>query len=83
MMTEFVGDVKGGRHREGGWPNTCYGMSKLGVIAYTNVRTRFHRPGVMFVFNLSNGASRASPLPPPPLRLFPPRPVFFKPCLDV
>lgn len=38
MMTEFVGDVKGGRHREGGWPNTCYGMSKLGLIAYTNVR---------------------------------------------
>lgn len=38
MMTDFVQDVKAGRHQEAGWPNTCYGMSKLGVIAYTKVR---------------------------------------------
>lgn len=38
MMAQFVGDVKAGRHQGGGWPNTCYGMSKLGVIAYTKVK---------------------------------------------
>lgn len=38
MMTDFVTDVKAGRHSEHGWPNTCYGMSKLGLIAYTHVR---------------------------------------------
>lgn len=40
MMTDFVADAKAGRHREQGWPNTCYGMSKLGLIAYTKVRAR-------------------------------------------
>lgn len=38
LMSEFVEDVKSGNHRSKGWPNTCYGMSKLGLIAYTNVR---------------------------------------------
>eukprot|EP00752_Nemacystus_decipiens_P012218 g10832.t1 len=43
MMTDFVADVKAGRHAEEGWPNTCYGMSKLGLIAYTNVAARVER----------------------------------------
>ncbi|CAM9499581.1 unnamed protein product, partial [Hapterophycus canaliculatus] len=43
MMTEFVHDVKAGRHQGGGWPNTCYGMSKLGVIAYTKVAARMEQ----------------------------------------
>ncbi|CAN0462792.1 unnamed protein product [Ectocarpus sp. 12 AP-2014] len=43
MMAQFVGDVKAGRHHGGGWPNTCYGMSKLGVIAYTKVAARVER----------------------------------------
>ncbi|MEM7655641.1 MAG: hypothetical protein AAF399_05890 [Bacteroidota bacterium] len=38
MMTDFVHDVKAGRHEQNGWPNFCYGMSKLGVIAYTKAR---------------------------------------------
>lgn len=37
MMKEFVEDVKAGRQGSKGWPNTCYGMSKLGLIAYTKV----------------------------------------------
>lgn len=36
-MKEFVEDVKADRRGSKGWPNTCYGMSKLGLIAYTNV----------------------------------------------
>ncbi|CAM9893132.1 unnamed protein product [Pylaiella littoralis] len=43
MMTEFIGDAKSGRHRNNGWPNTCYGMSKLGVIAYTHVAARVEK----------------------------------------
>lgn len=34
MAKEFEEDVKAGRHAEKGWPNTCYGMSKLLLIAY-------------------------------------------------
>ena len=40
LMNEFVLDVKTGVHSERGWPNSCYGMSKLGVIAMTKVLAR-------------------------------------------
>ena len=40
LMNEFVQAVEGGRHQKGGWPNTCYGMSKLGIIAMTRVLAR-------------------------------------------
>lgn len=36
-MTKFVDDVEGGRHQEEDWPSSNYGMSKLGLIAYTKV----------------------------------------------
>ena len=39
-MQEFVRDAEGGRHAEAGWPNTCYGVSKLGLIALTKVLAR-------------------------------------------
>jgi len=42
-MNLFVVDVKSGRHSGAGWPSTCYGMSKLGVIALTRVLAREHR----------------------------------------
>jgi NAD(P)-dependent dehydrogenase (short-subunit alcohol dehydrogenase family) len=37
MMQEFVDDVAAGCHREKGWSNTAYGMSKVGVTALTKV----------------------------------------------
>ena len=40
LMTQFIADVKAGKYRQGGWPGINYGMSKLGVIAYSNVRDR-------------------------------------------
>mmetsp|Transcript_46057 Transcript_46057/g.121679 ORF Transcript_46057/g.121679 Transcript_46057/m.121679 type:complete len:316 (-) Transcript_46057:86-1033(-) len=39
-MREFVSDVEGGVHAAKGWPNTCYGMSKIGIIAMTRVMAR-------------------------------------------
>jgi carbonyl reductase 1 len=36
-MNTFVRDVEDGVHLQYGWPNTCYGMSKLGIIAFTKV----------------------------------------------
>lgn len=45
MITKFVEDVKAGRHASEGWPGTCYGMSKLALIAYTKV---MERPSVTF-----------------------------------
>jgi len=41
-MREFVELVENGTHRDGGWPDTCYGMSKLGLIALTRVLARQH-----------------------------------------
>ena len=40
LMNPFVRDVQGGSHSQRGWPNTCYGTSKLGVIALTRVMAR-------------------------------------------
>eukprot|EP00746_Dinoflagellata_sp_MGD_P152501 gnl/MRDRNA2_/MRDRNA2_83723_c0_seq1.p1 gnl/MRDRNA2_/MRDRNA2_83723_c0~~gnl/MRDRNA2_/MRDRNA2_83723_c0_seq1.p1 ORF type:complete len:283 (+),score=58.95 gnl/MRDRNA2_/MRDRNA2_83723_c0_seq1:114-962(+) len=39
-MTQFVKDVESGVHASKGWPNTCYGVSKLGLIALTRVLAR-------------------------------------------
>lgn len=39
-MGEFVRVVEDGTHRDGGWPDTCYGMGKLGVIALTRALAR-------------------------------------------
>ena len=36
-VDKFVSDVESGKHADNGWPNTCYGMSKLSVIAYTRL----------------------------------------------
>ena len=46
LMDRFVGCVEDGTREREGWPNTCYGMSKLGVIALTRVMAR-ERPGMM------------------------------------
>jgi carbonyl reductase 1 len=42
MMEQFVADVESGMHILKGWPNTCYGMSKLGIIALTRILARRH-----------------------------------------
>ena len=47
-MNEFVEDVKADTHIERGWPQTCYGMSKLAVIAMTKVMARQY-PDIIFV----------------------------------
>ena len=39
-LKEFVNAVESGAHAQQGWPNTCYGMSKLGIIALTRVLAR-------------------------------------------
>ena len=45
-MRDFVRDAEAGEHAARGWPNTCYGVSKMGVIALTRVLARAE-PSVM------------------------------------
>lgn len=40
LMDHFVRDVEAGVHADNGWPNTCYGVSKMGLIALTRVLAR-------------------------------------------
>ena len=47
LMASFVADVQGGVHASKGWPGTCYGMSKVGIIAMTRAFAR-DEPTVMF-----------------------------------
>ena len=46
LMRDFVRDVEAGTHAEKGWPNTCYGLSKLGIIALTRILAR-DEPAIM------------------------------------
>ena len=39
-MNEFVTAVENNNHDARGWPNTCYGTSKLAVIALTKILAR-------------------------------------------
>jgi NAD(P)-dependent dehydrogenase (short-subunit alcohol dehydrogenase family) len=39
-MTDFVQSVQDGSHASKGYPNTCYGMSKCGIIAWTRLLAR-------------------------------------------
>lgn len=39
-MREFVSDAEAGVHLKKGWPNTCYGVSKMGLIAMTRIIAR-------------------------------------------
>ena len=40
LMDQFVKDVADGKHKERGWPNTAYGVSKVGMTALTKVHAR-------------------------------------------
>lgn len=31
LMQQFVSEAKKGKHKEGGWPDSAYGTSKVGV----------------------------------------------------
>lgn len=39
-MTDFVRAAQDGRHASEGWPNTGYGVSKVGIIAMTKILAR-------------------------------------------
>jgi len=43
-MQDFVRNVKDGTHITKGWPNTCYGVSKVGIIALTKILARQYYP---------------------------------------
>ena len=42
LMQDFVRDVHDESYRSKGWPTTCYGLSKLGLIALARVLARQH-----------------------------------------
>jgi carbonyl reductase 1 len=47
LLATFVADVQAGVHAARGWPGTCYGMSKVGIIAMTRAFAR-DEPTIMF-----------------------------------
>lgn len=40
LMDQFVQDVAAGDHEAKGWPTTAYGVSKVGMIAFSNLIAR-------------------------------------------
>lgn len=47
LMRKFVADAENGVHGQNGWPNTGYGVSKLGLIAYTRILARQYADKIM------------------------------------
>ncbi|KAG8590980.1 hypothetical protein GDO81_006997 [Engystomops pustulosus] len=40
LMEKFVEDAKNGVHQKSGWPNTAYGVSKIGVTVLSRIQAR-------------------------------------------
>ncbi|XP_040120193.1 carbonyl reductase [NADPH] 1-like isoform X2 [Oryx dammah] len=40
LMNKFVEDTKNGVHRKEGWPNTAYGVTKIGVTVLSRIHAR-------------------------------------------
>ncbi|MEE6467896.1 hypothetical protein FKM82_008101 [Ascaphus truei] len=40
LMEKFVEDAKKGVHQQEGWPNTAYGVSKIGVTVLSRIQAR-------------------------------------------
>ncbi|XP_005303378.1 carbonyl reductase [NADPH] 1 [Chrysemys picta bellii] len=40
LMTKFVEDTKNGVHEKEGWPNTAYGVTKIGVTVLSRIQAR-------------------------------------------
>ncbi|XP_008298349.1 carbonyl reductase [NADPH] 1-like [Stegastes partitus] len=40
LMQRFVDEAKKGEHRQGGWPDTAYGVSKMGLTVLTVIQAR-------------------------------------------
>ncbi|CAN0116365.1 unnamed protein product [Heterosigma akashiwo] len=49
FMHDFVADAEGGVHSQRGWPNTGYGVSKVGIISMTKILAR--EEGQSFMVN--------------------------------
>lgn len=47
IANSFIHDVEAGVHSENGWPSTCYGFSKLLLIAYTKLLARREHPNII------------------------------------
>ena len=54
LMNKFVEDTKNGVHEKEGWPNTAYGVSKIGVTVLSRIHARNlseHRGGDKILLN--------------------------------
>jgi carbonyl reductase 1 len=44
LVNDFVAGAETGTHSQRGWPNSCYGVSKAALIAYTRILARELQP---------------------------------------
>lgn len=54
LMNKFVEDTRNGVHQKEGWPNTAYGVTKIGVTVLSRVQARnlsAHRGGDGILLN--------------------------------
>lgn len=81
LMTQFRDDVAAGKHSINKWPGTCYGMSKLGLIAYTKLMARGEEEAAERVAEMTEdienrrAKGETTEQPPPPYKR-----IFFAAC---
>ena len=54
-MVDFIQAAKRGTHKEEGWPNTGYGVSKVGIIAMTKILARENSNNKFMVNSIDPG----------------------------
>ena len=69
LAEEFVEAIRVGRHREAGWPESMYGVSKLLLSMYTRVEAESLSSRSIMVNACCPGWVRVGPLGPPWIRI--------------
>jgi carbonyl reductase 1 len=69
LAEEFVEAIHVGRHREAGWPESMYGVSKLLLSMYTRVEAELLSSRSIMVNACCPGWVRVGPLGPPWIRI--------------
>jgi len=55
LMNNFIEHVINGTHKENGWPNSCYGVSKVGVNTLTRILIREERKDDIKIYSVCPG----------------------------
>lgn len=51
LMQRFIDEAKKGEHKQGGWPETAYGVSKMGLTVTSSVDVMYNKSEIKQSYN--------------------------------